>query len=186
MFSQSKNWCFTDFELLDWDKIYKENEHISYILWGRETCPKTKRIHYNGWFQVDKKIRLSGAKKVCQSKKTHLESCRGNEEENNKYCKKNNDWNKLGEFTTQGKRTDLDGLKKIIDDGGTLESVANENFQAFISYNRGFQEYKKLIDKRLRKEFRKVKTVHIHGKTGAGKTISTVCPVFYTYRSNIP
>ncbi len=170
MFVQSKNWCFTDFELLDWSKIYDETDDIRYICWGAETCPKTKKKHYQGWIQMDKKKRLGGMKKVCRSKKIHLESCRGTEEANQEYCKKDNIWIEKGTFMTQGKRTDLDGLKKIIDEGGTLMDIAGNNFQAFIQYNRGFQEYKKMVDKSRRKSFRKVKTIHIHGKTGSGKT----------------
>ncbi len=170
MFTQSKNWCFTDFELLEWDKIYSRHDEITYICWGKETCPKTKKDHIQGWIQFDKKKRMTGVKKVCRSKKIHIESCRGSEQENNKYCQKDNKYATLGEFTTQGQRTDLEQLKKIIDEGGTLETIANENFHAFIKYNRGFQEYKKIIDKKLRADFRKVKVIHIHGKTGTGKT----------------
>ncbi len=170
MFAQSKNWCFTDFELLDWGKIYTETEDIRYICWGTEICPQTKKKHYQGWIQVDKKKRLNGIKKMCQSKKIHIEACRGTEGENNKYCQKDNQYDTAGDYITQGSRTDLNLLKKIIDEGGTLEKIANENFHAFVQYNRGFQEYKKIIDRRLRKKFRKVKVILIHGKTGTGKT----------------
>ncbi len=170
MFSQSRNWCFTDFELLDWRKIYKSDDDIRYICWGLETCPKTKKKHYQGWIQIEKKKRLGGIKKVCQSKKIHLETCRGTESENEKYCQKDNKYKTIGDYKTQGQRTDLEGLKALIDKGGTLEDIANENFHAFIQYNRGFQEYKKIVDKRLRSVFRTVKTTHLYGKTGTGKT----------------
>ncbi len=172
MFKQSVNWCFTDFELLDWGKIYEEDNDIGYICWGKEICPKTKKEHYNGWiqFETKKKKRIGGVKKMCHSKKIHVESCMGTVEQNDKYCKKDGDWKTLGAFTTQGTRTDLMELKKIIDEGGTLREVANNSFSDFIKYNTGFQKYKKMIDQSLRKCFRKVKVIHIHGKTGTGKT----------------
>ncbi len=170
MFVQSKNWCFTDFELLDWEKIFKGDDDIRYVCWGTESCPKTKKKHYQGWLQYNKKKRLGGIKKVCHSKKLHIESCRGTESENNKYCQKDNKYETLGEYMTQGKRTDLDQLKSVLDMGGSLEDIASENFESFIKYNRGFQEYKKIVDKRLRKKFRKVEVIHIHGTTGSGKT----------------
>ncbi len=184
MFKQSINWCFTDFELLDWDKIYEMTEDIRYICWGEEICPTTKRKHYNGWLQFaqKKKKRLGGVKKLCRSKVIHLEPCRGTEEANEKYCKKDGKWKKLGEFFTQGKRTDLDGLKKILDEGGTLKDIADENFQSFIQYNRGFQEYKKIVDKNRRKCFRTVKTIHIHGETGLGKTRKAMSYSDNTYK----
>jgi len=171
MFIQSVNWCFTDFVMdNDWEEIYKKDDNIRYICYGSEICPITKRKHYNGWIQFTKRLRLCGVKKVCRSKVIHVESCRGTEEANDRYCKKDGDWKTFGEFITQGKRTDLDSLKKIVDDGGTLKDIADENFKIFIQYNRGFQEYKKIVDKSRRKCFRKVKTIHIHGKTGLGKT----------------
>ncbi len=170
MFLQSRNWCFTDFELSDWSKIYSGNDDIRYICWGLETCPETKKKHYQGWIQVDKKKRLNGIKKLCQSKKIHVEACRGTEGDNEKYCQKDNKYTTIGEYKTQGQRTDLEQLKIIVDKGGTLEDIANANFQAFIQYSRGFLEYKKIIDKRLRKGFRKVKVIHLYGSTGTGKT----------------
>ncbi len=182
MFVQSKNWAFTDFELKDWSKIYEQHEDVNYICWGTEICPETKRKHYQGWFQVINKKRFGGAKKVCQSKKMHIEACLGSEEQNDKYCQKDNVYTRLGEYTIQGKRTDLDGLKKIIDDGGTLKDIAGENFQAFIQYNRGFQEYKKIVDKSRRKTFRNVKVIHIHGKTGTGKTKRAMAHSDDTYK----
>ncbi len=170
MFTQSKNWCFTDFELKDWTKIFKGNSDINYVCWGAEVCPDTKRKHYQGWIQVANKKRLGGIKKTCQSKKLHLEACRGTEGQNNKYCQKDNLYKILGECTTQGQRTDLDGLKKIIEDGGTMKNVADANFHAFVQYNRGIQEYKKIIDKSRRKKYAKLEVIHIYGDTGTGKT----------------
>ncbi len=170
MFTQSKNWCFTDFELLDWNKIYEESDDIRYICWGSEVCPSTKRKHYQGWIQIKTKRRINGIKKLCRSKKLHIESCRGTEGENNKYCQKDNLYQTAGDFITQGKRTDLDELKKILDNGGTLKDIADENMQAFVQYNRGFEKYKNMVDKAARKHFRKLEVIHIHGKTDSGKT----------------
>ncbi len=170
LFTQSRNWCFTDFELKDWKKVYTENEEIRYICWGEEICPKTKKKHYQGWIQVDKKKRINGIKKVCLSKKIHVEACRGTEGDNEKYCVKDGKYTQIGIYKTQGQRTDIMDLKKKIDDGASLFEIAGENFHAFIQYNRGFQAYKKIVDKIRRKTFRKVKVIHIHGKTGTGKT----------------
>ncbi len=182
MFVQSKNWAFTDFELKDWKKIYENNDDIEYICWGTEICPESKRKHYQGWIQVKNKKRLGGIKKTCQSKKIHLESCRGTEDQNEKYCQKDNLYTKIGEYSIQGQRTDIMILKKIIDEGGTLEDIANNDFREFLKYNRGLQEYKKLVDKRLRKTFRKVEVVHIHGKTGTGKTRKAMAYSDDTYK----
>ncbi len=167
---QSKNWTFTDYEFKDWEKLYKENDRVRYICYGEEICPKTKKKHLQGWLQLMDKKRLSEIKKVCQSKQMHMEPCFGIESENDKYCKKDGQYSCLGEYITQGKRTDLDGIKKLIDEGKPLLEVANENFPSFIKYHKGFTVYKTMVDKVKRKDFRKVKVVHIWGETGIGKT----------------
>ena len=174
MFTQSKNWCFTDFELLDWDKIYTESDDIRYICWGTEVCPSTKKKHYQGWIQVKHKKRIGGIKKLCRSIKLHIESCRGTVGDNEQYCQKDNLYHKKGDFITQGKRTDLDELKKILDNGGTLKDIADENFQTFVQYNRGIEKYKKIIDKISRRQFRKLEVIHIHGETDCGKTTAAM------------
>ncbi len=122
---QSRNWCFTDFELLDWDKIYNEyKDIIQYICWGTETCPTTQKTHLQGWIQFSNKKRMNGIKKVCQSKKIHLESCRGTQEQNDKYCKKENKYKTIGSFIKQGQRTDLENIKKKITEGCTMRDIA--------------------------------------------------------------
>ena len=59
--SQSRNWCFTDFELLNFEQIYEENKDlIRYICVGNEICPKTKKKHKQGWIQFINKKRMNG------------------------------------------------------------------------------------------------------------------------------
>ena len=169
--TQSRNWCFTDFELLDWGKIYSNaKDTIRFIRWGQEICPKTKKKHLQGWIQFINKKRLGGAKKACQSKKISIRACRGSEDDNEVYCQKDKKAKSVGDFIVQGQRTDLEQIKKIIDEGATMYNVAQENFQLYVQYGRGLEKYKQMVDKKKRSKFRKVDVVHIHGKTGKGKT----------------
>jgi len=168
---QSRNWCFTDFELLDWAKIFNTyKDLIRYVCWGTETCPKTKRTHFQGWIQFVNKKRFNGVKKMCQSTKIHLESCRGTQDQNDKYCKKDNIYKTLGKYIKQGQRTDLEQIKKRITEGCSMRDIAEENFQLFVQYGNGLEKYKKLVEQEDRKKFRHVKVIHIHGSTGKGKT----------------
>ncbi len=46
---RSRNWIFTDFELLDYGEILSAYDDIvKYISWGEEICPKTDKKHYQG------------------------------------------------------------------------------------------------------------------------------------------
>ncbi len=174
-FTQSRNWCFTDFELLDYQVIYeKYQDIIRYIGYGLEICPKTKKQHFQGWIQFVNKKRMGGVKKILSTKKIHLESCRGNEIENKSYCSKDKKYVSFGAFVIQGQRTDLEAIKKIIDTGNNLEVVAERHFGDFIRYHSGFAKYKKIVDKRLTKKFRRLDVTVICGPTGTNKTRQAV------------
>lgn len=168
---QSRNWCFTDFELLEWETIYNENKDIiRYICWGEEVCPKTKKKHIQGWIQFRNKKRMGGIKRMCRSKKLHLESCYGSEYSNDKYCKKAGEFTTKGKFKSQGQRSDLEQISRELMDGSTLNDVALNHPEKWIQYGNGFKSLKKEIDQSTSKKFRKIHTYIYTGKTGTGKT----------------
>lgn len=41
--NRGTKFCFTDFGLLNWEKIFKENDDIRFVAWGDEICPDTKK-----------------------------------------------------------------------------------------------------------------------------------------------
>lgn len=168
---QSRNYCFSDFQLLDIKKIYENySDIIRYVCWGKEVCPKTLRDHYQGWIQFINKKRFNGAKKIFGCNKIHIESCYGNEFDNDKYCKKDGKYQSIGQFISQGYRSDIEQIKNKIDNGGTMLECANDNFQLYLQYGRGLKEYKNMVDKKKRKAFRKVNVKVYSGSTGTGKT----------------
>lgn len=169
--TQSRNWCFTDFEILNFEAIYNEySDIIRYIGWGKETCPSTKKIHNQGWIQFINKKRIGGVKKILGSKQIHLETCRGSEEQNNIYCKKENNFKSFGKFIKMGERTDIEQIKKLIDEGNNLKKIADDHFGSYIRYHSGIQKYKELVDEENSKKFREIKTSIYWGSTGTGKT----------------
>ncbi len=168
---QSRNWCFTDFELLDWGEIYTEfKDVIRYITWGEEICPKTHKKHLQGWIQLVNKKTFGGVKRLVSSKKIHIEACCGTEYDNNKYCQKDDKYKVKGDFIKMGQRTDLEEIKKMIDDGATMLEVAEHNFNSYCVRHKGFEKYKQMVDKKNTKAFRHVKVTLIQGPTGKNKT----------------
>lgn len=171
---QSRNWCFTDFKNITLE-FYKNifDEHtdiIRYICIGIEICPKTKKVHIQGWIQLINKKTMGGVKKLLKNKTICLFICRGDELSNNKYCKKEGNSLELGKWKTQGQRSDLETIKKQIDKGVTDYVIAQDHFGDYIRYFQGFKEYRKLVNKEQSKEFRKVEVEYIWGGTGTGKT----------------
>lgn len=168
---KQRNWCFTDFEMLDWEAIYEENkDFLRYIGFGKETCPKTQRVHYQGWMQFKTQKRMTAIKKVARSKKLHLEPCYGSVEANEKYCRKDNNFKSFGTFKCQGQRTDVEMMVKLIGEGKSTEEIASHNPSLYIQYHNGIGKYKQLIDKKLRSNFRKIEVIVLSGETGTGKT----------------
>jgi len=172
---ESKNWCLTDFELLNWEEIWRDKKDIiRYLAWGKETCPKSKKTHMQCWMQLFKKKTLGGVKKLIGSSKIHLEACRGDEHDNDIYCKKDGNYHSKGEFVSQGQRTDLEGVKTMIDEGKNMEEIANVNFHLYCKYHRAFDKYEQMVIQKRTREFRKVEVTVIQGPTGTNKTRNAV------------
>lgn len=168
---QSKNWCFTDFENIDWKSFFeKKCAEVDYVCWGLEICPKSKREHFQGWVQFKTKQRMTAVKKLIGSKVIHVEACKGDEGDNEKYCKKDNKYQSLGEYTVQGKRTDLLEVQQLLKDGKTISDIMDSHFELYCRYRGGIKDYKEVIDKKKAKEFRMLKVNVLWGDTNTGKT----------------
>lgn len=168
---RSRNWCFTDFEILDFISIYKQySTMIRYICVGEESCPETDRKHLQGWVQFNKPKRMSRVKSLFGSKKIHLEMCRGDEFSNDNYCKKDNKFMSFGKFVAQGQRTDMECAIQELFDGGSMHDLAMTRPQLFVQYGRRLRALKAEY---MQEQTNKLRTVHVEyvwGGTGTGKS----------------
>ncbi len=168
---RSRNWCFTDFENLNYEKVYSEySDIIRYICYGVEICPKTKKTHNQGWIQFKNPKRMTRVKKILGSTKIHLENCRGSEFQNETYCKKDGDFYCWGSFVSQGQRTDLELIHKQIKNGATKQKIIDDNFETYCRYRNGINDAIQIYTKINTRKFRHVDVEYIHGETGTGKT----------------
>jgi len=126
--SKFARWSFTNFDLdHDYTQLIDE---CSYLIVGLETCPKTKNIHHQCYVEFTSQRVFSTIKKLVP--KAHIESAKGGPDANKKYCSKdNNVIIEHGEMKRQGKRTDLDNVKKMIKNGATLDDIidTDANYQ---------------------------------------------------------
>ncbi len=168
---RSKNWVFTDFELLDLQAIWSSNEDIiKFMGWGEEICPKTKKKHYQGWIQMKNQKTMSGLKRMFGSKKTHWEPMQGTPEDSEKYCQKDGKYQCAGKFTTQGCRNDLEEIKLELDTDVRMIDIAKAHFPQFLQYGRAWKQYRTLLQEEKTRDFRKVEVIVHAGTTGTGKT----------------
>lgn len=170
IFNQSRNWVFTDFKETDLEAVYEEyRDIIRFIAWGEEVCPSTGKNHNQGWIQFVNPKRRGGVQRVI-GHKCFCEPMRGSEYDNEKYCSKDGKYHKYGTMKRQGERTDLEYIKKRIDENATMFEIANDHFGDYIRYHSGFAKYQELVRKEQTKKFRNVSVEVIWGATGTGKT----------------
>lgn len=167
---QSKNWCFTDFQLLDWEQLYADTT-IEYICWGKEICPDTKREHFQGWFQLGGKKRLGTVKKMLKSIKIHLEAMRGTQESNEQYCKKEGQWKTIGDFVKQGQMKGVYAIYKEIEEKNVSElQISREYPEVHARHYRAFRIKRCLEYEAKSRKRRDVNVLVYQGRTGLGKS----------------
>lgn len=81
--SRARMWCFTDHSLVD--PVF-DQDTMHYLKYQVELCPKTDKLHLQGFVQFKEQLRMERVKALFP--KAHLEVCHGTAEENDAYCGK--------------------------------------------------------------------------------------------------
>lgn len=116
---RSRAFCFTDYEL---NEDFLKGLPCKYLCFGRETCPKTKRLHLQGYIYFASAKSFSACRKLMAPR--HIKVCDGDPQSNITYCSKEQDFYEQGERPTQGKRTDIHSVRDAIRTGDcTLRDV---------------------------------------------------------------
>jgi len=174
--TRSRNWCFTDFDNIDFNHVWEQDQDVGkahdirYLCVGQEECPTTGREHQQGWVQFTTPRRMGGVKRILENDRLSVRPCNGNERQNDVYCKKDGDYESWGEFTVQGERKDLNEIKDMLETGATLYAVANANFKQYCQYHRAFEKYRALKQQSTTPKWRDVNVTLIMGPTGTNKT----------------
>jgi len=139
-----RRWCFTlNNPTSDIDFT---GTIVRYAIWQKEQGEKGTP-HYQGYLSLEKASRLSAMKLLIPG--AHFESCKGNHEDNKRYCSKTEGriagpWT-YGSEPEPGKRTDLDEIKEKIMSNVPMKQIATEHFGDFVRYGRSFREFKSLM-----------------------------------------
>lgn len=169
--------CCTDWNLNnreDYEKIVQKGQ-IRFIAWGRETCPKTKKLHNQMFFYFHNPKTWSGSnlKKIGNMFgpiHCHVSPKRGSVPANEAYCAKESTLEKVGEEPKAGMRGDIDeAVKKIIDGDLTPDDICEENPLFYHQYGRTFEKAQAIG---LRRKWRTWMTegVWYTGPSGSGKS----------------
>lgn len=164
-------WCFTMFE--NHINVPNLNGNWQYILMGRETCPKTKKEHWQCFVYFKEAKTFNSTQKLITKHfgiKPHIEACKGSIKDNYNYCSKDKDFYEFGKKPSQGCRNDIDEVKdKILSYELSCDDICIQNPELYHKYGRTLN---KIEDIAQRKLFRTEMTTcdWYYGPTGVGKS----------------
>ncbi len=166
-----RSWCLTYF-ITDEEQDHKWFEYLSrksgirYFVVGNETCPSTKRKHFQGYISFKNAKTFKACKKWFELDKIHIEPAVAGDFKNKAYCEKENKFIEVGEPIKQGKRTDIDVAIDIVKETGSIREVLKvvKNYQA-VRHTELYMKYCEEESIRLDLE-----VINIWGGSGKGKT----------------
>lgn len=163
--ARARGWCFTCFNVNAESIQLLEKTDATYLIAGKEICPKTQKEHLQGYVYWRERKRFNGVKEILPDG-CHIEVAKGSPQQNHKYCsKEGNVVVETGELPIQGKRKDIDNVREVIDDGGNMRDVC--------AMATGFQSIKigeKLLQYTEKTRDWKPNVQWFWGPTGTGKT----------------
>lgn len=172
-------WCFTVNNYTDADWTYCEKVmpgDSSYMVVGKEVG-ENKTPHLQGYVEYDNARRGSAMRKLFGGR-GHWEVRMGTPEQAAEYCMKDGVFLESGTLSKQGKRTDLEDVAALVEQGASTREIASSHPATFIKYHKGIAALKNALYEH-RTEAPKV--TWIWGLAGVGKTRSIVDthPVHY-------
>lgn len=152
----------------DYFKNISIDSQIRYFIMGKESCPTTTKIHYQGYISFHNAKTFNQCKKFFGLDKIHVEIAKGNDSQNKKYCSKENKLLETGTPLLQGKRTDISHAISILqgDHYASMSQVLEEvhNYQA-VRHAELWLKYKE-----PKRPIMHINIIWIYGSTGIGKT----------------
>lgn len=143
--------CFTSFA----DTLEIDETRVRYIIYQREKCPTTDKLHWQGYVELHKSSRIPGIQKAIGDPKAHIQKRRGTQQQAADYCRKDDtcvgervEW---GTLCTQGTRNDIAAAVDAIKQGSTVVDLISNN-PHLLNYQRPLKEYKKDYDEKLARE----------------------------------
>lgn len=169
-------WCFTIFNET-WSYVPKSRPEVTYVQWQLEKCPKTQRLHMQGWIrfknQQDGRAPFENIQRALGTTGAHIEVCRGDAAANMAYCCKQESrvagpW-EWGSAPHAGERNDLKAFHEFIQELDLAGADANCP-REMIKFHKGAEAFIRRHRARQVPWTREVKTVVITGPPGSGKT----------------
>lgn len=109
--SRTRSWCFTinNYSFANVSDV--SSLDADYVVVGAERG-EMGTPHLQGYVHFRNGKSLTAVSKLLPG--AHLEPARGSPKQNQDYCKKQGDWFETGQIPSQGKRTDIDEVRELV------------------------------------------------------------------------
>lgn len=166
-------WTLHDYTMEEVEVARQIAADATYMVWGYEECPTTKKKHLQGFVCWENPRSLDKFKDTLSSR-THLEKMRGTHKQASDYCKYDdypvckvpNVFEEFGKLPAQGTRTDWCVAVEQISSGANIEDVIMAQPQLLPGI-RALERFKAMT---LKPKHREVEVIVCYGKAGTGKS----------------
>lgn len=162
---QGKNWVVTLNNYTEDERQALLTCACKYVVLGREVGEQGVP-HLQGYIRFATNQRLRAVRAI--SPRAHWELSRGNFQQASDYCKKDGDFEEVGDPPVQGQRSDLLEVAEKVKQGVSVQAIANDHSVTYIRYHRGIRELALVLQQPY--EHDSTRGVWIHGAPGTGKS----------------
>jgi hypothetical protein len=182
----SRHYCITVWDVTK-DLISMCNDKVRYLVYQKERCPTTGKLHFQGYIEMKSPVRGTTIQKLfgCKAEKDVPSQLRfflrnGTREQARDYCMKEDTrvegnsgpW-EFGNFDDggQGTRNDIAGLYQMVKDEKKNIEIMEANPELYMRTYRALDRVRaEIIKKKSESKFRNVDVKIIWGAPGTGKT----------------
>lgn len=132
-----------------WDPAVQrwDAECLRYVIAGLEKCPRTSRLHWQGYLQLSEAVGYSRVKEVLGCNWAHLEGAKGTPKEARDYCVKA----ATGETHEDGSKIDFEW--GVLQEGGRVKKNDKNSSYRLMLESEDFESAMKLIQELEPREF---------------------------------
>jgi hypothetical protein len=159
-----RNFVFTINNYSETDVSTLKLLKCNYIVFGYEVG-ESGTPHLQGYCELPNALSFKSLKKKLP--RAHIERRMGTSLQASEYCKKDGNFYESGEISTQGKRTDIDKLVELVDDGNTNKQIASTEPAGYFKFHKHINAYRCAM---LEPRCTKPNVIVYYGSTGTGKT----------------
>lgn len=162
--TEGRFWCFTVYQNEEGEYVnfpasvhtliitQKAQKAIKYLIYQEEKCPKTQRLHLQGFMITKDKIKHSALRNAFPGHHFEMRYKDSTNQQAKEYCRKDDSATgkhkyEAGEFeeAEQGKRNDLQAVMDAIQDDATLRDIAGRFGPSMIRYDRGIRSVHSIL-----------------------------------------